>query len=219
MSCTLYIYIYIFFPPFFTTEEMGKKRPLENGHLSRLSHGRVSCPLYLISRYLVFFFSPYFSLSLFQCAITTLFYVPTAEPKKLLFFFLSIWTNLFLFLLSYRSNRFNGGKFYTYIGEVCVSVNPYRTLNIYGPDYVSQYKGEWTNKMSPSALISWSSCLYKLLWQVEKSSNDRRIYSPSVTRPTRRWREMARTLASSLAASPAAVKPRLRKSSCVTLRP
>lgn len=37
--------------------------------------------------------------------------------------------------------RFNGGKFYTYIGEVCVSVNPYRTLNIYGPDYVSQYKG------------------------------------------------------------------------------
>lgn len=37
--------------------------------------------------------------------------------------------------------RFNAGKFYTYIGEVCVSVNPYRTLNIYGPDYVSQYKG------------------------------------------------------------------------------
>lgn len=45
-----------------------------------------------------------------------------------------------MFLLS--DCRFNGGKFYTYIGEVCVSVNPYRTLNIYGPDYVSQYKGK-----------------------------------------------------------------------------
>jgi len=37
--------------------------------------------------------------------------------------------------------RFNGGKFYTYIGEVCVAVNPYRTLNIYGPENVNQYKG------------------------------------------------------------------------------
>lgn len=37
--------------------------------------------------------------------------------------------------------RFNAGKIYTYIGEVCVSVNPYRTTNIYGPEQISQYKG------------------------------------------------------------------------------
>lgn len=37
--------------------------------------------------------------------------------------------------------RFKGGKIYTYIGEVCVSVNPYRTMNIYGSEQVSQYKG------------------------------------------------------------------------------
>lgn len=37
--------------------------------------------------------------------------------------------------------RFNGGKIYTYIGEVCVSVNPYRTINLYGKEYVTQYKG------------------------------------------------------------------------------
>lgn len=37
--------------------------------------------------------------------------------------------------------RFKAGKIYTYIGEVCVSVNPYRTMNIYGPEQVSQYKG------------------------------------------------------------------------------
>uniref|UniRef100_A0A131XZ66 Putative myosin class ii heavy chain n=1 Tax=Ixodes ricinus TaxID=34613 RepID=A0A131XZ66_IXORI len=37
--------------------------------------------------------------------------------------------------------RYNGGKVYTYIGEVCVSVNPYRTLNIYGPEQVNDYRG------------------------------------------------------------------------------
>ncbi|KAK0174541.1 hypothetical protein PV327_010301 [Microctonus hyperodae] len=36
--------------------------------------------------------------------------------------------------------RFNGGKLYTYIGEVCVSVNPYRSLNIYGTDQINKYK-------------------------------------------------------------------------------
>lgn len=37
--------------------------------------------------------------------------------------------------------RFKSGKIYTYIGEVCVSVNPYKTMNIYGNDQVEKYKG------------------------------------------------------------------------------
>lgn len=41
--------------------------------------------------------------------------------------------------------RFKAGLIYTYIGEVCVSVNPYRTLNIYGQDYVNKYKGKLEN--------------------------------------------------------------------------
>ncbi|XP_012226345.1 unconventional myosin ID [Linepithema humile] len=36
--------------------------------------------------------------------------------------------------------RFNGGKIYTYIGEVCVSVNPYRTTNIYDESHIVKYK-------------------------------------------------------------------------------
>ncbi|CAG9773885.1 unnamed protein product [Ceutorhynchus assimilis] len=37
--------------------------------------------------------------------------------------------------------RFKNGLIYTYIGEVCVSVNPYRSMNIYDQSYVSKYKG------------------------------------------------------------------------------
>ncbi|KAJ6650134.1 Unconventional myosin ID [Pseudolycoriella hygida] len=37
--------------------------------------------------------------------------------------------------------RFDSRKIYTYIGEVCVSMNPYRQMNIYGPDNVNKYKG------------------------------------------------------------------------------
>ena len=36
--------------------------------------------------------------------------------------------------------RFNGGKIYTYIGEVCVSINPYRSINIYDAEYINKYK-------------------------------------------------------------------------------
>ncbi|XKL60916.1 hypothetical protein PGB90_007973 [Kerria lacca] len=38
------------------------------------------------------------------------------------------------------SRRFRAGLIYTYIGEVCVSVNPYRTLNIYEQDFINKYK-------------------------------------------------------------------------------
>ncbi|XP_062546229.1 unconventional myosin ID [Armigeres subalbatus] len=37
--------------------------------------------------------------------------------------------------------RFQAGIIYTYIGEVCISMNPYREMNIYGPEQVSRYKG------------------------------------------------------------------------------
>ncbi|XP_077979161.1 unconventional myosin-Id-like [Glandiceps talaboti] len=37
--------------------------------------------------------------------------------------------------------RFQKGKIYSYIGEVCVSINPYQTLRIYGDDIVNRYKG------------------------------------------------------------------------------
>lgn len=39
--------------------------------------------------------------------------------------------------------RFEHKHIYTYIGEVCVSVNPYQSMNIYDMKYVDKYKGEF----------------------------------------------------------------------------
>ena len=41
----------------------------------------------------------------------------------------------------FSHSRFQNGKIYTYIGEVAVSINPYRTVNIYGPEVVERYRG------------------------------------------------------------------------------
>lgn len=45
--------------------------------------------------------------------------------------------------------RFQKGKFYTYIGEVVISVNPYRPLNIYDKQYVQDYKGREMYEREP----------------------------------------------------------------------
>lgn len=53
---------------------------------------------------------------------------------------------------SFMSNlklRFQKGKFYTYIGEVVISVNPYRPLNIYDKQYVQDYKGREMYEREP----------------------------------------------------------------------
>lgn len=37
--------------------------------------------------------------------------------------------------------RFEKGLIYTYIGEVLVSVNPYKQLPLYGPEAIARYQG------------------------------------------------------------------------------
>jgi myosin-1 len=44
--------------------------------------------------------------------------------------------------------RHAAGLIYTYLGEVCVSVNPYKTMDIYGSNYVNQYKVRHNNDVS-----------------------------------------------------------------------
>ena len=43
--------------------------------------------------------------------------------------------------INYLFSRHEARQIYTYIGDVCVSVNPYTNLDIYNMEYVNQYKG------------------------------------------------------------------------------
>ncbi|XP_055542171.1 unconventional myosin ID [Wyeomyia smithii] len=60
--------------------------------------------------------------------------------------------------------RFKAGKIYTYIGEVCISMNPYREMNIYGPEQVSRYKGRELFENSPH-IFAIADAAYRVLKQ------------------------------------------------------
>ncbi|CAK8683010.1 unnamed protein product [Clavelina lepadiformis] len=58
--------------------------------------------------------------------------------------------------------RFQRGRIYTYIGEVVVSVNPYKSMNIYTPEYVKDYKGRefWER---PPHIYALADAAYKTM--------------------------------------------------------
>ncbi|XP_053960865.1 unconventional myosin ID isoform X2 [Anastrepha ludens] len=60
--------------------------------------------------------------------------------------------------------RFQAGSIYTYIGEVCVSINPYRQMNIYGPDTIKIYKGRELFE-NPPHIFAIADAAYKILKQ------------------------------------------------------
>ncbi|XP_028172664.1 unconventional myosin ID [Ostrinia furnacalis] len=54
--------------------------------------------------------------------------------------------------------RFQHNKIYTYIGEVLVSVNPYRNLDIYGPQHMAQYRGREMFEVPPHVYSVADAC-------------------------------------------------------------
>ncbi|CAF3153265.1 unnamed protein product [Rotaria sp. Silwood2] len=60
--------------------------------------------------------------------------------------------------------RFEKGRIYTYIGEVLVSVNPYRDLPIYGPEYIKSYKGREMFER-PAHIFALAEAAYRTLKQ------------------------------------------------------
>lgn len=58
--------------------------------------------------------------------------------------------------------RFDKGRIYTFIGEVVVSMNPYKSLPIYGKDTIEQYKGRELYERPPH-LFSIADAAYKAM--------------------------------------------------------
>uniref|UniRef100_A0A3B5L2Q3 Myosin motor domain-containing protein n=1 Tax=Xiphophorus couchianus TaxID=32473 RepID=A0A3B5L2Q3_9TELE len=64
---------------------------------------------------------------------------------------------------------FEKGRIYTYIGEVVVSVNPYRAMNIYSRDTVEQYKGRELYERPPH-LFAIADAAYKAMKRRNKDT-------------------------------------------------
>ncbi|XP_026155575.1 unconventional myosin-Ig isoform X3 [Mastacembelus armatus] len=58
--------------------------------------------------------------------------------------------------------RFEKGRIYTYIGEVVVSVNPYRQMDMYGKDSIEAYRGRELYE-NPPHLYAVSDAAYKAM--------------------------------------------------------
>ncbi|TNN39328.1 Unconventional myosin-Id [Liparis tanakae] len=58
--------------------------------------------------------------------------------------------------------RFEKGRIYTYIGEVVVSVNPYRQMDVYGEDSVDAYRGRELYE-NPPHLFAVADAAYKAM--------------------------------------------------------
>lgn len=65
--------------------------------------------------------------------------------------------------------RYEKNKIYTYIGEVVVSVNPYRQLDIYGNEFVKQYKGREIFERPPH-IFAIAEAAYKTMKRYMKDS-------------------------------------------------
>lgn len=65
--------------------------------------------------------------------------------------------------------RFKSGRIYTYIGEVCVSVNPYKTTNIYDENYVKRYVGKELFE-NPPHIFAIADAAHKVMKQQRKDA-------------------------------------------------
>ncbi|XP_043911174.1 unconventional myosin-Id [Protopterus annectens] len=65
--------------------------------------------------------------------------------------------------------RFEKHRIYTYIGEVVVSVNPYKNINIYGKDVIDQYKGRELYERPPH-LFAIADAAYKAMKRRSKDT-------------------------------------------------
>ncbi|XP_076272228.1 unconventional myosin ID isoform X2 [Rhynchophorus ferrugineus] len=65
--------------------------------------------------------------------------------------------------------RFRHGFIYTYIGEVCISVNPYKNMNIYDQQHVEKYKGRELFE-NPPHVFAIADASHKVMKQQRKDT-------------------------------------------------
>ncbi|XP_064647722.1 unconventional myosin-Id-like [Lineus longissimus] len=65
--------------------------------------------------------------------------------------------------------RFQKGRIYSYIGEVVVSVNPYRQVDIYGNDYIEEYRGREIYERPPH-IFALADAAYKTMKRRSKDT-------------------------------------------------
>ncbi|XP_048754348.1 unconventional myosin-Id-like isoform X2 [Ostrea edulis] len=65
--------------------------------------------------------------------------------------------------------RYSKNKIYTYIGEVVVSVNPYKTVDIYNQTYVDEYKGREIYERPPH-IFALADSAYKTMKRQSKDT-------------------------------------------------
>lgn len=66
------------------------------------------------------------------------------------------------FTVSFVIFRFEKSRIYTFIGEVVVSVNPYRQLDIYGKEVIEDYRGRELYE-NPPHLYAVADAAYKAM--------------------------------------------------------
>lgn len=65
--------------------------------------------------------------------------------------------------------RFEKGRIYTFIGEVVVSVNPYRLMEVYGQDVIDAYRGRELYE-NPPHLYAVADAAYKAMKRQAKDT-------------------------------------------------
>ena len=71
--------------------------------------------------------------------------------------------------LANLEERYKNGFIYTFIGEVCVSVNPYKEMDIYNKTYVNQYKGREIYERPPH-IFAIAEAAYKTMKRAGKDT-------------------------------------------------
>lgn len=81
---------------------------------------------------------------------------------RLFLFLLSQIMSIFVYWWTDCVCRFEKGRIYTFIGEVVVSMNPYRQMDVYGKEAIEAYRGRELYE-NPPHLYAVADAAYKAM--------------------------------------------------------